>query len=436
MSAVIIPSVVGEGRLAANLPNSDSQRKRLRTALRNLEKFKSLDRNIAYRASPEPQEVSDISLDLATDYLYHFTHLRANIIYSAAKLRSEQTGEDLSLAEPKRVLKECGFADLKSGLLSAFKSYGHTGKWETWVDDSGRRRQRGNPVVDNEGMASLLGKLRLQLALEERGVCRVRPLLLDTLASMGKLIIERFLEEGHVPTYDDLKDVETQAANANGVNMGLRFDEIHKSAMSGLVVIMTVGCKITIRQPTKSSVREVEYTTKAWPECAGYGIYVDAEFWFLFWLSLRGSAPGLIFCKQGSDSFDMSQPLQTEDYKKCFRSLLVRTGMSVREALEFAGHSPKRGAVHSYRGFGYKDSWIRTRIHMLGSSFWYYSENFNSERPEETVAGCDDATTLLLLQSEDAEKEMKREVAMLAMKSFAEMEVLFRDCADTPEGEE
>lgn len=440
----------GSGTRAAAVPVAEASKRRLDDSLKHVAEFKMQE---AFSNAVEPDELGPECQKFAVDYVFWRLGLFNREKWIEAQAYSHETGEPLVMKEPKKVLAESSFSSIKTGLGYVFDHHGHTGPFMEWPGDGAEYRCKGNPTTNNPGMEKLKIHHVSILADEKRGISRVRPLLLEHVAAIGRIVIPPIAAFGfdrsplgHVcdsvcadapsrccyrvlPTAEQLFDYEVWVMGNGAVNMGRRMDELEKLLDDGVVITPGEGVECVVRTPTKTSVKEVRFSTRAYLGCSGHGLFVDAEFGFSSWSVLRGPEPGHFFPmpvkaprSKTVTAFDMTKSITSPMVIHRQRDLLERAGMSPAEAMLYAGHSPKRGCVQVYRGFGFCDSWIQAFLKMVGKSFWIYSEHFNNERPDIGIVGSGNQETLWLIQGFEAQRKEKVNIALLSMKTFEEIQ--------------
>lgn len=271
---------------------------------------------------------------------------------------------------------------LVQGLRAVYEEAGHRAAWNVNIVEG---KASGNPLTGNDDVKKLRAAHRVHLSQSDRSKFRPRPLNLGHVCEHAT----RFWlgNGGEI----DQRDVLLHAIMIVGLNLGLRYDEVHKVQISHVTVNPgingTGSILLSITEALKNSTKPREYLLREWPGNTKMrsAVIVDPFIALLTWMCIRGNRAGYLFCTVTDKNIvraNESWPVPT--FTAFFRDRLRMCGVGPGDVRMYSGHSIKRGAVQLYRSLGLRDEQVMEIVQMTGANAYAnYCAAYNDCGPSD-----------------------------------------------------
>lgn len=232
--------------------------------------LKALDEVAKFLNVPDPVEVPS-----------QFSKMIVNFLYNYCK-----SGTDASLSED-------AMNAMIQGLINIYREHGHRGSWHVEIST---KFASENSLIGNEDIKSLRSCHKFHLSRLGKSKKQPRPLPIEMVFEHA----ERFWFGCGNPI--DFRDVLLHAIMIVELNLGFRYDEIHKMRIENVTVVpgmqKTGNILIFIPEYIKNSTKGREYTLRDWPGNTKMInlTLVDRFLALLFWMNVRGNCPGFLLC--------------------------------------------------------------------------------------------------------------------------------------------
>jgi len=271
---------------------------------------------------------------------------------------------------------------LVQGLRAVYEEAGHRAPWNLNVQE---KTAQGNPLTGNEDIKKLRAAHRVYLSQIGRSKVRTRPLPMGLVCEHASRF---WLGCGREI---DNRDILLHAILIVGLNLGLRYDEVHKLQISNVTVNPgengTGSVQLSITESTKNSTRPREYVLREWPGNTNMrkSMIVDPFIALLSWMCIRGNRPGYLFCTVNAKNMTLAnEPWPVGMFTQFLRARLRLCGVGPADVEKYSGHSLKRGAVQLYRSLGIRDEQVMSIIQMTGpNAYANYCSAYNDCSPGE-----------------------------------------------------
>lgn len=288
----------------------------------------------------------------------------------------------------QKPLKDASMGSLIQGLCLLYEDHKKTTPW--CIMDG---RASGNPLIGNPDIARLRRAHRIHLC--SLGILTVQAL------PMTAGIVSDFAKEFWLK--GSVVDVLLHAILVTGLNLGMRYDEIHKLTTDH-VCITSNSIELYIETRIKNSTRGRRYKLQEWPnKDLRKSLFMDPYIAVLAWLVVRGTRKGFVFCdvslNSGLSVLNYGKQLEPKRFNDLLRPKLVDIGIGESQAKRYTGHSLKRGAVQLYRTLGLKDQSVMRKVQMSGSRAYSTYCNTYSDCNADSLPDFMDAEAFIALAS-------------------------------------